>query len=66
MKSVLHTSYVPDEEEPLGRFEQIEVLQECINSSMSSRSGACVYVSGLPGTGKLLLVHEQVQHLDQS
>ena len=63
VKCVLHTSYVPEEEEPLGRFEQIEVLQECINSSISSRSGACIYVSGLPGTGKLLLMHQQVQYL---
>ena len=52
MKSVLHTSHVL-EEEPLGRFEQMEVLQECISSSMSSRSGTCIYVSGLPGTGRL-------------
>ena len=58
MKSVLHTSYTPEEEEPLGRFEQIEILQECINSSMSSRSAACIYVSGLPGTGKVPLMHE--------
>ena len=57
MKSVLHTSYVPEEEEPLGRFEQMEILQECISSSMSSRSGTCIYVSGLPGTGTLTLMH---------
>ena len=53
MKGVLHTSYVPEEEEPLGRFEQTEALRECISSSISNRSGTCIYVSGLPGTGKL-------------
>ena len=51
MKSVLHTSYTPDQDEPLGRFEQTEMLKECISSAMSARSGTCVYVSGLPGTG---------------
>ena len=53
MKSVLHTSYVPEEEEPLGRFEQTEILRECISSSLSSRAGTSIYVSGLPGTGSL-------------
>ena len=53
MKSVLHTSYVPEEEEPLGRFEQMGILQECVSASISSRCGACIYVSGLPGTGRL-------------
>ncbi len=56
VKSVLHTSYVPEEEEPLGRFEQMGVLQECISASISSRSGTCIYVSGLPGTGRLTLM----------
>ena len=51
MKSVLHTSYTPEQEEPLGRFEQSEMLKECISSAMSARSGTCIYVSGLPGTG---------------
>ncbi|CAL5228465.1 g11605 [Coccomyxa viridis] len=57
VKSVLHTSYLPEEEEPLGRFEQMGILQACISASISSRSGTCVYVSGLPGTGKTLTVH---------
>ena len=51
MKSVLHTSYIPEQEEPLGRFEQTEVLKECISTAMSAQSGTCIYVSGLPGTG---------------
>lgn len=62
VKSVLHTSYVPEEEEPLGRFEQTEVLRECISSSIGSRSGACIYVSGLPGTGNdwLNSLHQEI------
>lgn len=56
MKSVLHTSHVPEEEEPLGRFEQTEILRECISSSLSARAGTSIYVSGLPGTGSLPLL----------
>ena len=35
----------------VSRFEQTEVLKECISTAMSAQSGTCIYVSGLPGTG---------------
>ena len=53
MKGVLHTSYVPEQATaaPLGRDEQADTLQRLLSSCLGQRSGASLYISGLPGTG---------------
>ncbi len=53
-KAVLHTSHVPDQASaaaPLGRAEQAATLRATVSACLGNRTGASLYVSGLPGTG---------------
>ncbi len=50
----------------IGRDEERQELSRFVTTSLESRSGGCLYVSGPPGTGKSALVHEVLQQFGSS
>ncbi|KAK9804320.1 hypothetical protein WJX72_006487 [[Myrmecia] bisecta] len=57
----LHTGHVPTGSAPLCRERQVQELSGLLDRCISCAQGGSVYVSGMPGTGKSLTVHEVVR-----
>lgn len=58
-KKQLHVSAVPDNL-PC-REKEYEEIYGYVNNSLTSRCGTCVYISGVPGTGKTATIRQVVQ-----
>ncbi|RCH80231.1 Origin recognition complex, subunit 1, partial [Rhizopus azygosporus] len=59
----LHVSAVP-ESLPC-REEEFMTIAGYIEGAIQDSTGTCVYISGVPGTGKTATVHEVIRHLQQ-
>ncbi|KAF9557213.1 Origin recognition complex, subunit 1 [Mortierella alpina] len=57
----LHVKAVPDSL-PCREDEFLEI-QEHLESAIEEGSGSCIYISGVPGTGKTATVHEVIRSL---
>ncbi|KAI8985155.1 P-loop containing nucleoside triphosphate hydrolase protein [Pilobolus umbonatus] len=62
-KERLHVSAVP-ESLPC-REEEFETIMEYVKSAIQDNSGTCIYISGVPGTGKTATVLEVMKHLQE-
>uniref|UniRef100_A0A0K3CFZ7 Origin recognition complex subunit 1 n=1 Tax=Rhodotorula toruloides TaxID=5286 RepID=A0A0K3CFZ7_RHOTO len=60
-KALLHVSATP-ESLPWGE-DQREQIRQFIGNAVLGRSGGCLYVHGVPGTGKTATVHSVVREL---
>ncbi|GAA5911697.1 origin recognition complex subunit 1 [Sporobolomyces salmoneus] len=60
-KALLHVSATP-ESLPC-REEQRSLIRQFVEDAVLSRSGGCLYVHGVPGTGKTATVHSVVRDL---
>lgn len=60
-KALLHVSATP-ESLPC-REEQRETIRQFLGDAILGRSGGCLYVHGVPGTGKTATVHSVVREL---
>ncbi|KAG1382944.1 hypothetical protein G6F61_001802 [Rhizopus arrhizus] len=59
----LHVSAVPDSL-PC-REEEFMSISGYLESAIQESTGTCIYISGVPGTGKTATVHEVIRHLQQ-
>jgi origin recognition complex subunit 1 len=59
----LHVSAVPSSL-PC-RDEEYNTILEYVEDAIEARTGACIYVSGVPGTGKTATVREVIRALTQ-
>ncbi|GAA5933067.1 origin recognition complex subunit 1 [Sporobolomyces koalae] len=62
-KALLHVSATPDSL-PC-REEQRDKIRQFVEDAVWSRSGGCLYVHGVPGTGKTATVHSVVRELQK-
>uniref|UniRef100_A0A803SQ44 Origin recognition complex subunit 1 n=1 Tax=Anolis carolinensis TaxID=28377 RepID=A0A803SQ44_ANOCA len=60
----LHVSAVP-ESLPC-REKEFQDICNFIESKLIDRTGGCMYISGVPGTGKTATVHEVIHYLQQA
>ncbi|XP_036611341.1 origin recognition complex subunit 1 [Trichosurus vulpecula] len=60
----LHISFVP-ESLPC-REQEFQDIYSFVESKLLDRTGGCMYISGVPGTGKTAIVHEVVRSLQQA
>ncbi|KAF9147527.1 Origin recognition complex, subunit 1 [Linnemannia schmuckeri] len=60
-RSRLHVKAVPDSL-PCREDEFLEI-QEHLESAIEDGTGSCIYISGVPGTGKTATVHEVIRSL---
>ncbi|KAI1315118.1 Origin recognition complex, subunit 1 [Mortierella claussenii] len=60
-RSRLHVKAVPDSL-PCREDEFMEI-QEHLESALEEGTGSCIYISGVPGTGKTATVHEVIRSL---
>ncbi|XP_068949098.1 origin recognition complex subunit 1-like [Petaurus breviceps papuanus] len=60
----LHVSFVP-ESLPC-REQEFQDIYSFVESKLLDRTGGCMYISGVPGTGKTAIVHEVVHSLQQA
>lgn len=60
----LHVSFVP-ESLPC-REQEFQDIYSFVESKLLDRTGGCMYISGVPGTGKTAIVHEVVRSLQQA
>uniref|UniRef100_G1LRU6 Origin recognition complex subunit 1 n=1 Tax=Ailuropoda melanoleuca TaxID=9646 RepID=G1LRU6_AILME len=60
----LHVSAVP-ESLPC-REQEFQNIYNFVESKLLDRSGGCMYISGVPGTGKTATVHEVIRCLQQA
>ncbi|XP_060629492.2 origin recognition complex subunit 1 [Anolis sagrei] len=60
----LHVSAVP-ESLPC-REKEFQDICNFIESKLIDRTGGCMYISGVPGTGKTATVHEVIQYLQKA
>ena len=63
-RTTLHVSAVPDSL-PC-RSNEFTTVYTHLHSAITDGSGACIYISGTPGTGKTATVREVVTSLDQA
>ncbi|DBA84848.1 hypothetical protein WJX77_006429 [Trebouxia sp. C0004] len=61
VRQVLHVAAAPIGQVPLCRQTQVADLQTFLGQGLHECKGASIYVSGVPGTGKSLVVHELVR-----
>ncbi|NXP15294.1 ORC1 protein, partial [Thinocorus orbignyianus] len=60
----LHVSAIP-ESLPC-REEEFQDIYNFVESKLIDRTGGCMYISGVPGTGKTATVHEVIRCLQQA
>ncbi|XP_037354107.1 origin recognition complex subunit 1 [Talpa occidentalis] len=60
----LHVSAVPDSL-PC-REQEFQDIYNFVESKLLDRTGGCMYISGVPGTGKTATVHEVIRCLQQA
>ncbi|XP_027693935.1 origin recognition complex subunit 1 isoform X2 [Vombatus ursinus] len=60
----LHVSFVP-ESLPC-REQEFQDVYNFVESKLLDQTGGCMYISGVPGTGKTAIVHEVVRSLQQA
>ncbi|KAA6422841.1 MAG: cell division control 6 protein [Trebouxia sp. A1-2] len=61
VRQVLHVAAAPIGQVPLCRQTQVADLQGFLGQGLHECKGGSIYVSGVPGTGKSLVVHELVR-----
>ncbi|KAK4700787.1 origin recognition complex subunit 1, partial [Phenoliferia sp. Uapishka_3] len=62
-KALLHVSATP--ENLPGREEQRQRIQDVLANAILGQSGTCLYIHGVPGTGKTATVHSVVRELQE-
>ncbi|EEB08756.1 origin recognition complex subunit Orc1 [Schizosaccharomyces japonicus yFS275] len=60
-RALLHVSAIPNSLE--GRDKEFTTIFSSIESALEEGTGACLYISGTPGTGKTATVHEVIWSL---
>eukprot|EP00116_Pleurobrachia_bachei_P005966 sb/3466228/ len=60
-RSLLHVAAVP--ETLPGREEQFADVYYFLESKLEEKSGGCMYISGVPGTGKTATVQDAIRHI---
>lgn len=50
----------------LGREQEFKRIETLLETSLNTGKGTCIYISGVPGTGKTASVRRVVKHLEQS
>lgn len=50
----------------IGREQEFKRIETLLETSLNTGKGTCIYISGVPGTGKTATVRKVVKHLEQS